>query len=68
MGDEIFDLGVENEALRDELGEVDEKWLHESKNNKIILWWREKEQVYLRNTKIKSDMCYKYIHYYFDYY
>jgi hypothetical protein len=37
MGDEIFDLGVENEALRDELGEVDEKWLHESKNNKIIL-------------------------------
>lgn len=32
MGDEIFDLGVENEALRDKLGEVDEKWLGESKN------------------------------------
>ncbi len=27
MGDEIFDLGVENEALRGKLGEVDEKWL-----------------------------------------
>ena len=32
MGDEIFDLGVENEALRDKIGEVDEKWLGESKN------------------------------------
>jgi hypothetical protein len=27
MGNEIFDLGVENEALRGKLGEVDEKWL-----------------------------------------
>jgi hypothetical protein len=27
MGDEIFDLGVENEALRGKLGEVDKKWL-----------------------------------------
>jgi hypothetical protein len=32
MGDEIFDLGVENEALRDKIGEVDEKWLNESKS------------------------------------
>ncbi|SRR6266487_460857 len=31
MGDDIFDLGIENEALRDKLGEVDEKWLSESK-------------------------------------
>ncbi len=37
MGDEIFDLGVENESLRDKIGEVDEKWLSESKNNQIIL-------------------------------
>ena len=32
MGDEIFDLGVENEALMDKMEEVDEKWLGESKN------------------------------------
>jgi hypothetical protein len=32
MGDEIFDLGIENEALRDKMGEVDEKWLNDSKN------------------------------------
>jgi hypothetical protein len=28
--DDIFDLGVENEALRGKLGEVDDKWLSES--------------------------------------
>jgi hypothetical protein len=32
MGYEIFDLGVENEALRGKFGEADEKWLGESKN------------------------------------
>lgn len=32
MDDDIFDLGVENEALRDKIGEVDEKWLSESEN------------------------------------
>jgi hypothetical protein len=32
MGDDIFDLGVENEALRGKLGEVYEKWLSEFKN------------------------------------
>jgi len=37
MGNEIFVLGVENEALRGKLGQVDEKWLSESKNKKIIL-------------------------------
>src|SRR5271156_703746 len=29
MGDEIFDLGIENETLREKLGDVDEKWLTE---------------------------------------
>jgi len=32
MGDDIFDLGLENEALTSKLGEVDEKWLGESMN------------------------------------
>ena len=32
MGDKIFDLGVENEALRDKIRVIDEKWLSESKN------------------------------------
>jgi hypothetical protein len=61
MGDEIFDLGVENEALRDKI-EVDEKWLNESKNriklsyndtkkNKFIL-----ERMRRQTQKIESDM------------
>ena len=36
IGEEIFDLGVENETLRGKLGEIDEKWLDESKNR--IKW------------------------------
>ncbi len=32
MGDDIFDLRAENEALTGKLGDVDEKWLGESKN------------------------------------
>jgi hypothetical protein len=32
MGNDIFDLRIENEALGGELGEADEKWLSESKN------------------------------------
>jgi hypothetical protein len=32
MGDDIFDLGVENQALRDKIGDIDVKWLNESKN------------------------------------
>ncbi len=32
MGDDIYDLGIENEALRRKLGEIDQKWLGESKN------------------------------------
>ena len=32
MGNVIFDLSIENEALREKLGKSDEKWLNESKN------------------------------------
>ena len=32
LAHELKDLGVENEVLRDKIGEVDEKWLSESKN------------------------------------
>ncbi len=34
MGDDMYNLGIENEALRRKLGEVDNKWLNES-NNRI---------------------------------
>ena len=31
MGDGIVDLAVENDALKNQIGEYDEKWLQESK-------------------------------------
>ena len=31
MGDDIVELSVENESLRNQIGEYDEKWLQESK-------------------------------------
>jgi hypothetical protein len=62
MGDEIFDLGVENEALRDKIGEVDEKCLSESKN-RIKLSYddaRKKKFILEKNgaikPKVKSDI------------
>ena len=33
MGDDIVELGVENEFLKNQLGDYDEKWLQESKAN-----------------------------------
>ena len=32
MGDDIFELDIEVEALRNQLGEVNENWLNESKS------------------------------------
>ena len=31
MGDDIVELSVENESLKSQIGEYDEKWLQESK-------------------------------------
>ena len=31
LGDDIIDLSVENDALKNQIGEYDQKWLEESK-------------------------------------
>ena len=31
MGDDILELSVENESLKNQIGDYDEKWLQESK-------------------------------------
>ncbi len=54
MGEDIFDLGVENEALRGKLGQVDEKRLTESKN-RIKLTYNDARKNEKTNTKIKSN-------------
>ena len=33
LGDDIIELGVENGALKNQIGEYDQKWLEESKAN-----------------------------------
>ena len=33
MGDDIVELSVENESLKNKIGQYDEKWLQESKAN-----------------------------------
>ena len=33
MGDDIVELSTENDALKNKIGDYDEKWLQESKNN-----------------------------------
>ena len=33
MGDDIVELSTKNEALKDRIGDYDEKWLEESKTN-----------------------------------
>ena len=33
MGNDIVDLSTENDALKEKIGEYDEKWLQESKEN-----------------------------------
>src|SRR5215469_10151030 len=47
MGDEIFELGVENQALRDQLGEVDDKWLNESKSRIVCGYNDEKKNKFI---------------------
>jgi hypothetical protein len=60
MGDDIFDLEIENEALRGKLREVDEKWLGESKNRIKLSYNDEKtnwfilERMRRQTQKIKA--------------
>ncbi len=47
MGDDIFDLVIENEVLRDKFGDVNEKWLSESKNKKLLDYDSEKKKQFI---------------------
>ncbi len=67
-GEDIFDFGVENEALRGKLGEVDEKWLSESKTRIKLSYddTRKKRFILERmKDKNKNQKRYKNINYYF---
>ena len=45
MGDDIVELSVENESLKNQIGECDEKWLQESKVKLLKKLMTKKEQI-----------------------
>ena len=61
MGDEIFDLGIENETLREKLGDVDEKWLSETKQRNKLSYNDEAKKKFILErmkkqcTKLKQN-------------
>jgi hypothetical protein len=55
MADDIFDLDIENKTLRDRIGEVDEKWLHESKE-KMKLSFSDERKNKLILDRMKRQM------------
>ena len=55
MGDGIVDLTVENDALKNQIGEYDEKWLEESKN-KMLREIDDEKRSNLIMTRMKKQM------------
>ena len=55
MGDGIVDLTVENDALKNQIGEYDEKWLQESKAE-LLKDIDDKKRAELIMTRMKKQM------------
>ena len=55
MGDGIVDFTVENDALKNQIGEYDEKWLEESKN-KMLKEIDDEKRSNLIMTRMKKQM------------
>ena len=54
MGDDIVDLHTENETLKNQLGDYDEKWIEESKA-KLLKQIDDAERVDLIMTRMKKQ-------------
>ena len=55
LGDDIVELSVENESLKNQIGEYDEKWLQESKA-KLLKEIDEEKRAILIMSKMKKQM------------
>ena len=55
MGDDIVELSVENESLKNQIGEYDEKWLQESKS-KLLKEIDDEKRVNLLMSRMKKQM------------
>ena len=59
LGDGIVDLSTENDALKEKIGEHDEKWLQESKE-KLLKDIDDKKRADLIMSRMKKQMNKKY--------
>ena len=55
MGNDIVDLSTENEALKEKIGDYDEKWLQESKE-KLLKDIDDKKRADLIMSRMKKQM------------
>ena len=55
MGDDIVELSVENESLKNQIGDYDEKWLRESKT-KLLKDINDEKRANLIMPRMKKQM------------
>ena len=55
MGDDIIELSTENEALKNQIGDYDEKWLQESKT-KLLKEINDEKRANLLMSRMKKQM------------
>ena len=55
MGDDIVELSVENESLKNQIGDYDEKWLQESKA-KLLKDINDEKRANLIMSRMKKQM------------
>ena len=59
LGDDIVDLSTENDALKEKIGDYDERWLQESKEN-LLKDIDDKKRADLIMSRMKKQMNKKY--------
>ena len=59
MGNDIVDLSTENDALKEKIGDYDEKWLQESKE-KLLKDIDDEKRANLIMSRMKKQMNKKY--------
>ena len=55
LGDDVFELSVENDALKNQIGEYDQKWLEESKA-KLLKDINNEKRANLIMSRMKKQM------------
>ena len=55
LGDDIVDLSTENDALKNKIGDYDEKWLEESKT-KMLKQTDDEKRANLIRSRMKKQM------------